>query len=417
MGAAVPADSSGAVRVPGGRATGDRRGLRRARLSTAAIFFLVGFAFATWAARVPVIRDDLALSNGQLAIALVGFNSGVVLAPLVVGGLVVRLGSRTVLIASMLWYVAALPLVALAPALPALVAAMLLLAVGNCGLDVAMNAQGSLVERGYGRPVLTSFHAAFSVGALAGGAVGAVTISARIGTPAHFTAVAGMTASVAAVAVHGLLRDAPSPSTARRGAADGARRSFPTSAIVLPGAVCFCAMMGEGVMNNWSALYLRDVVGSDGAAAAIGITAFAIGMTAGRLTADGVHRRVGTGRFLVGCGVIAAIGAVLVLVPGAYATCLVGAVVLGLGLAAVVPVVFGHSAARDPARSGSAIAKVTAIGYTGFFVGPPVVGGLAQVFGLRAGMVVLPLLMLLMIVLIARLRRTAIPPRAGVVGH
>lgn len=380
------------------------RELRRARLAVATVFFLVGFAFATWAARMPSIRDDLALSNGQLAIALVGFNAGVVLAPLMVGWLVVRLGSRTILIISLLWYVAALPLVALAPALSLLVAVMLLLAIGNCGLDVTMNAQGSLVERGYGRPVLTSFHAVFSIGALTGGGIGSLVIAAGIGTFAHFTAVAVVMTLIAVPAVKGLLRDSPKLSSAEHEGENRRRLSFPTSAVLLPGAVCFCAMMGEGIVNNWSALYLRDVVGSSSAAAAIAITAFSLGMTVGRLTADRVHRRVGTGRFLFSCGITASVGAVLVLAPGVYIVSLVGAVVLGVGLAAIVPVVFGDTAAQASERYGSAIAKVTAVGYTGFFIGPPIIGGLAQIFGLHAAMAVLPLLMLLMIILIVRLR-------------
>jgi MFS family permease len=380
-------------------------------LSVSTVFFLVGFSFATWASRIPTIRDDLALSNGQVALALIGFNSGIVLASLVVGGLVTRFGSRTILIISLMWYSAALPLIALAPTLPLLAAAMLLVAIGNCGVDITMNAQGSLVERAYGRPVLASFHAVFSLGALAGGGIGALVTSVHVSTLAHFTTVAVVMILIAVPAAPGLLRESSRTSGFGRNGTSRKRLSFPTSAILLPGAICFCAMMGEGIMNNWSALYLRDVVGSDGGAAAIGITVFSVGMLTGRLTADRIHRRFGTRAFIIACSATASVGAILVIATGTYVVCLIGAVVLGLGLAAIVPVVFSHSAAQDPERYGSAIAKVTAIGYTAFLTGPPIVGGLAEAFGLPTGMMTLPVLMLVMIILATRLRRAStVPP-------
>jgi MFS family permease len=163
-------------------------------------------------------------------------------------------------------------------------------------------------------------------------------------------------------------------------------------------------MMTESIMNSWSTLYLRDVVGSDRAGAAIGLAAFSTGMVIGRLTADGIHRRFGTGRFLLACSATASLGTAIMLSAGTYTICLIGAVVLGLGLSAVVPVVFSHSAARDPERSGSAIAIVTNIGYAGFLTGPPTMGGLAQAAGLHTAMIILLVLMLVMTVLANRLR-------------
>jgi MFS family permease len=356
-------------------------------LSVSTVFFLVGFSFATWASRIPTIRDDLALSNGQVALALIGFNSGIVLASLVVGGLVTRFGSRTILIISLMWYSAALPLIALAPTLPLLAAAMLLVAIGNCGVDITMNAQGSLVERAYGRPVLASFHAVFSLGALAGGGIGALVTSVHVSTLAHFTTVAVVMILIAVPAAPGLLRESSRTSGFGRNGTSRKRLSFPTSAILLP------------------------VVGSDGGAAAIGITVFSVGMLTGRLTADRIHRRFGTRAFIIACSATASVGAILVIATGTYVVCLIGAVVLGLGLAAIVPVVFSHSAAQDPERYGSAIAKVTAIGYTAFLTGPPIVGGLAEAFGLPTGMMTLPVLMLVMIILATRLRRAStVPP-------
>jgi MFS family permease len=380
-----------------------RRERRRHRFSIAVIFFLVGFTCATWASRVPSIKDNLDLSNGQLALALFGFSFGIVVTPLIVGRLVVRLGSRTILIISLVCYFAALPLVALAPALALLITAMLLLAIGNCGADVAMNTQGCLVERIYSRPILSSFHAMFSLGTLAGACIGALAASSHTSNSIHFTTAAVMMFSVAATAMTGLLPDFPRKNDVPAG---GSRTQLgvPTSPLLLPGAVCFCAMLAESIMNSWSALYFRDIVDSGGGAAAIGFTAFSFGMVVGRLSADRIHHRLGTGRFLLGCSGTASIGTALMLSAGSYAICLIGVVILGLGLSAVVPVVFSYSAGRDSERSGSAIAKVTNIGYAGFFTGPLIMGGLAQGIGLHSSMAILLVLMLVMTVLANRLR-------------
>lgn len=399
------------VGVPAGETTdsethamGRTRELRRTRLSVATIFFLIGMSFTTWATRVPTIRDKLGLSNGQVALALIAFNIGVVLTPLVVGPLTARLGSRPILIISLIWYFVTLPLMAVASTLPLLAGTMLLVSIGNCGVDVTMNAQGSLLERAYGRPVLASLHAVFSLGALTGGAIGALATSANVSTLAHFTAIAVVMILIAVPAMTGLVRDSSRTSRVGHGETSRTRRSIPTSVIILPGAICFCAMMGEGIINNWSALYLRDVIGSGAGAATIGITVFSIGMVVGRLTADRIHGFAGTERFILTCSIIASSGAMLFMATGEYVVCLIGAVVVGLGLAAIVPVVFGYSAAQDPERYGSAIAKITTIGYTAFLAGPPVIGGLAQAFGLHAGMITLPVLMLAMTLLAIWLR-------------
>lgn len=376
-----------------------RRELWRARLAVSSVFFVVGFAFASWAARVPAIRDGLHLSDGQLALALLGLNGGAMLSLPIAGGLVARLGSRTQTVASLAVYLTALPLLALAPSLPLLAAALLLFAAGNSGVDVAMNAQGVLVERAYGRPVLGGFHAMFSLGGLAGAGASALLASAGIGVTAHFTAVAVVLVVLVAGAATALLPDGVRNGTAERPPVF----ALPTRAQWLPGVICFCAMFGEGIVNDWAAVYLHDITGATPGMAAAGFAVFSAFMVIGRLCADRARDRLGTVGLLLTCGTTAAAGAVLLVAVPVRASSLAGCALLGLGLAAIVPVVFAYAAPKDPGRSGPAIAAVSAVGYTGFLAGPPLIGGIAQGTGLRPAMLVLPLVMLTMTFLASRL--------------
>lgn len=311
--------------------------LRTVRVAVAAVFFLTGFAFATWAARVPAIQHALALSPGALSLALMGLNTGAVLAPPFVGGLVARWGSRIVLAAGLGVYLTALPLLALAPTLPLLGAALALFAVGNTAIDVAMNTQGILVERSYGRPILGGLHAMFSLGGLAGGAASSVAATTGVGLVPHFTAVAVLLGVVGAVAASALLPDRP-------GVKRPAPLSLPGRRLLLAGLICFCAMMGEGVMNDWLAVYLHDVISASAGTAAAGFAVFSLGMVVGRLAGDRIRDRIGAVRFLQDCGLLATAGAVCTLVASHPGLSLVGCVLLGLGLAATVPIVFNWAA-------------------------------------------------------------------------
>lgn len=380
---------------------------RAARAAVSTVFFVTGAAFATWAARVPAVQDRLHLSDGALAVALLGLSGGAFLGLPLVGGLVARLGSRPVLCGGMAVYLSALAAVAFVPNLPLLTVVLAVLAGGNTAVDVAMNTQGVLVERGYGRPVLGGFHAMFSLGGVVGGAVGGGVASQGVGVGPHFAVAAGVLAVVVVAAVTALLPDAHTGTTD-----PGPVLALPGKGLWVPGFIAFCALMGEGVINDWGAVYLRDVADASAGTAGAGFAVFSAGMVIGRLSADRVRGRVGTTRFLRGCALVSAVGAVLPVAVAVAGTGLVGYGLMGLGMAAVIPVVFGHAADVRAERPGPAIAAVSAVGYVGFLAGPTVIGGLAEAVHLRAAMLVPLALMVTMGLLTARLRTPAAAPGA-----
>jgi MFS family permease len=339
-------------------------------------------------------------------VALTGLAAGAFAGLPLAGGLVARWGSRRVLAGAAL-YLAALPLITVAPGLVHLTAALAAFAIGNSILDVSMNTQGALAERAYSRPIMGSLHAMFSLGGVLGAAAGGLAAGAGVGVQRHFLVTALVLAAVCACAIGFLLPDAP------RAGPSAPLLTLPARGLWAPGLIAFCALMGEGLMNDWGVLYLNDVAGTSAWTAAAGFAVFSAGMVTGRLAADRVRARVPTERLLRGCVLLAAGGSVLAIaLPSAW-TGLAAYALIGLGLAAVVPVTFSHTARYNPRHPGASIAAVSTVGYVGFLVGPPLIGAIAETVGLHTAMLVFPLLMGTMVFLAPLLRPPSRSVRKG----
>ena len=214
--------------------------LRVPRLAVLGVFFVNGVVIGTWVVRIPAIKENLGLGEGLLGVALLGAAVGALVAMPIVGALVSRLGSRRVVGTATLLLSVSLLMPALAPNLPALVLALAMLGAANGGLDVSMNAQAVAVERGYGRPIMSSFHAAWSFGGLAGAALGGLSASQGIGPLPHFSAVAVLSAIAFVGAYRTLL---PSHADASEEGAQAFAR--PTRALLGLGIISFCVLLGE----------------------------------------------------------------------------------------------------------------------------------------------------------------------------
>lgn len=383
--------------------------LRAARGAVAAVFFLDGAGFANWVVRIPAVQERLALGVGTLGVALLGLALGALLAMPVAGGLVARFGSRPVTRAAALAFAASLPLPPLAPDLVTLIAALVVQGAASGVLGVAMNAQAATVERGYGRPIMASFHALFSLGGLVGAAAGGLAASRGVGAAPHLATVA---ATVALAAWWVAPRLLPAAADATPGGPSFAR---PTRALLALGVVAFCVLFGEGAMADWSAVYLRDVAGAGPGLAAAGFAAFSLTMAAGRAVGDGLTLRVGPARLVRAGGAVAALGLGVALAFASPWAAVVGFGAVGAGLSIVFPTVLA-SAGRMPGQTpGTAIAAVSTFGYTGFLAGPPLIGLVAELSSLRVGLAVVAVAGVVIAGLASTLRAPAGggPPRAG----
>lgn len=356
-------------------------------------FFVAGASLGGWFPRIPEVQRGLDLSNGELGVALIGPAVGSLLAMPSTGWFIARRGSRWLTTLAALVLCLALPLPTLAPNLPALILALVLLGGANGVLDVAMNVQAVAVEERYRRPIMSAFHAVFSVGTLAGAATAGIVAGWGIGPTTHLVA-AGLLLAVVAIAASRRLLPAGTDD-----AGDGPAFSRPSRALAKLGVVAFCVLVGEGAMADWSAVYLRNTLGTTDAFAAAGYAAFAGAMVVGRFAGDRLTARLGPVRVVRGGGILVVIGLGLGLVVGQPWSALIGFAAVGAGLSCAFPVILSAAGRTPGLATGAAIAAVATVGYTGFLAGPPVIGFAAELAGLRAGLGVVVLLGVAMIVL------------------
>ncbi|HEU4975879.1 MAG TPA: MFS transporter [Baekduia sp.] len=359
------------------------------RAAIATIFTLNGLAIGTWGARVPAIQDRLDIGPGALALPLAGLSAGAILAMPLAGRATSRRGSRPLILGAIAGLAVALPLPALVPGLALVTGATLLMGLANGTLDVAMNTQGVAVERRVRRRILSSLHAGFSFGGLAGAGLGALAAAAGIGVLPHFAAMAAVILA-AGVPCALLLVDDRRPPARTAPAPLGAPAPpprldpSPASRWRLRG-IAFCCLLAEGAVLDWSAVHLRSI-GATAAAAAFGYAGFSLAMASGRLAGDRLSERWGAVRLARRGGLVGAAALAAAIAAGVPAVAIAAYVVLGAGLSVLIPLVF--RAAATGADAGPALAGVTTAGYLGFVVGPPVIGLIAAATSVPAALLV-----------------------------
>ncbi len=355
-------------------------------MAVTAVFFLLGMSMASWAARIPAVKAQLHLSNGRLGLVLLGPAVGALVAMPASGALLARVPPRRVTAVALVPLAGLLPLVVLASAPWQLFAVLLGWGAAAGAVDVAMNTEAARFQTLAGRRTMSGFHASFSIGGLVGAGLGALAAAGGVPVGAHFATVGlvvvavGLPAALAFTATAAEAHGAPAPSAGGR----PRRLPEPSWALVALAVVSFSSFLAEGAANDWSAVYLHTSLGASAALAAVGFALFAAGMTVGRLAGDRLADRWGPSRLVRVSASVAAGGLGAALLVGHVGAGLAGFGVLGLGLSFVVPLDF--SAAAGLGAVGPSVATVTSSGYLGFLVGPPVIGGLAQLFGLPAAL-------------------------------
>ncbi|WP_092530858.1 MFS transporter [Amycolatopsis arida] len=366
------------------------------RFAVILVFALNGGALGSWAPRVPALADQTDAEPGALGLALLGASVGMLLAAAVTGRLVEWFGARAVIAGSTLVACALLPGLGAAPSVPLLGAALVGLGASVGMLDVAMNVAGVAVERRVERPVMPIFHAGFSFGALVGS--GAAALAAGHGwSPARHLTVAAVVAVAVLLAV---LRPLPgvAPRAAHSAEPPPAAGAVPIRrpALWLLAGVALCSAIAEGASSDWSALLMVTEHGVGEGAAALAFSVFSLAMAVTRLAGGWTHARFGPTRVLVGGAVCAGGGLLAAALLPVAAAGYAGFVLAGAGLAASFPVALslaGEAGRRGDGTGGEReIAFVTAIAYTGFLAGPPLIGGIAQLTSLSTSFVAVGLI-------------------------
>ncbi len=381
-------------------------GTRAARVAVTTIFLLNGLILGSWAARIPAIKERLDLGEAALGLALGLVAVGALVAMPVSGWLSARGGSRRTTRLAFVACCLALPLPALAPSYALLLPAALLIGAGNGSLDVAMNAHGVAVERRHESPILSSFHAAFSCGALIGAGIGAVAAGADVDVRWHFLGVAAVALVVGLIASRSFLPAAAD----HAGEEAGPLLAWPPRALWAVGAIGFCALVVEGATADWSAVYVRESLDASAGVAALAFAAFSATMTLGRLVGDKLTTAWGAEALIRRGGLLSAAGVAGALLIADPIAATLGFALVGFGIAAIVPVVFRAASEVDGVAPGVGIAAAATTGYFGFLVAPPIIGGVAEVTSLPLALGLLVLLSLVMAALASRVRKPALSP-------
>ena len=343
------------------------------------VFALNGFLFGSLYARMPALRDNLSLSNGELGLALLAITLALVVTAIPAGALIARFGSRPVVVAGALVAMAGLPIAAAANDFVGFVAGLAVYGAGAALIDVAMNVKGLAIEQRGEKRIFGSLHAGFSFGGLAGLSLGAFAAAAELEPVTQFL----ITAAVALVTISLI-----TPAIGARegeGAKPGDRLfAWPNRKLALVGFVAFCVLLAEGSISDWGAIYLHDDHHTSEALAAAGLAAFELTLGLGRLAADPLSERVGSQALIRVGGAAAAVVMTLVLIAPSPAMSILALLVLGAVMAPMFPMTL-----RAAGATGPAMAVATGCAYAGLMTGPPVIGGLAELFDLRAALVLI----------------------------
>jgi MFS family permease len=409
-----------------------RNDISRVRVAITVFFAVDGFIFASWAVRIPAVKAAVGASPAALGIALLGASGGAIATMMLTGALCRRLGSARVVVAACAWLSLALLLPALARSAPALGLALVVFGIGYGGLNVAMNSLAVDLVAVARRPIMPSFHAAWSLGGLAGSALGGLAAPA-LSPLAHFSLVCLLGLAVTAVwgrvilatslppAHEDPVHEAPAAGVRPPGAAlptegiavegiaveevpNGSVPARPASfapagvwrTVLLLGVIALCSTYGEGAISDWGALHLHEDLGAAAGLAAAGYASFALAEAAGRLAGSWLLARLGQTRVLVYGGLVTCAGMLAAALSPVLPLALAGFALTGLGVANAFPTAMS----RVGLLAGpNGVATASTLGYAGFLLGPPIIGFLATGLSLRIALTTVSLLAVLAIML------------------
>lgn len=361
-----------------------------ARWAVSAMFLANGFVMGAWAPQIPLLLPRHGIDEAILGLLILGLGIGAVGAMLFAGRLIARFGAARTLRGFALSIVPALPLVVFSPNLWVLAPAMALLGAMIGCMDVAMNANAVEVERKLGRAIMSASHGFWSLGGFVGGSLGGLVI-ARLGSEAQALLTAGTAGVIVLAAMPFLLNVPPEPHPA-----DAPRQRFlPRDAgLWLLGAIALFSMVPEGAVLDWGALYLQQELGADVARSGLAFALFAGAMAVMRFAGDAVRDRFGAVRTLRVSGLIGAAGLAGAAAAPNDLVAIAAFAVAGLGVANMVPVIFSAAGNHPGLPSGTAMAAVTMVGYSGILVAPSTIGFVAAETGFRITFAVLAVLLL-----------------------
>jgi MFS family permease len=368
------------------------------RLAVAAFYFCMGLCFASWASRIPDIKTKLHLSEAELGSILLALPIGQLLTMPVSGRLVTRYGSRTILSLAILLY--ALELTNLGWVTQGWQLAIALFIFGVVGnlSNISVNTQGILAEKIYERPIMTSFHGAWSIAGFTGALIGLLMMNLGLPPRTHFFIVAALVFIIVFSARRYLIPGTTGPAEKKK------FFSKPEGVLVQLGIIAFCCMAAEGAMFDWSGVYFKEVVEAPHSLVILGYASFMIMMAMGRFAGDRIIARVGRKKTLQYSGIFILTGLMIAVLFPYLITATLGFLIVGFGVSSVIPTVYSTAARSTKIAPGMALAAVSSVGFLGFLMGPPLIGYIAQLASLRYSFAVISLLGFCITIMVSKLK-------------
>jgi len=373
------------------------KSLVRTRIAVALFYFGQGVSFASWASRIPDIKNHLSLSDAGLGSILLCLPLGQLCTMPVSATLVTKYGSKKILTIAAPLYVVALTNLGLAAAPWQLALALFLFGVIGNMANIAVNTQGVETEKLYNRPINTSFHGAWSIAGFTGALIGLLMINLHVKPYLHFIFIMLLSWTNVLINHKHLVRGRP--------ATNEARRKFfikPEGALLQLGIIAFCSMATEGCMFDWSGVYFREVVLAPHSLIVLGYASFMVMMATGRFIGDYVISRIGRKRTMQISGILMSSGMALPVAFPYIVTATIGFMMVGLGVATNIPSVYSVAGRNEKVPAGMALAMVSSVSYFGFLMAPPLIGYISNLSNLRYSYTVIGCFGLLIAYLVTR---------------
>ncbi|MWB96570.1 MFS transporter [Flavobacterium sp. GA093] len=354
--------------------------LNRIRIAVGMFYFGMGLSFATWASRIPDIKTALHLSEGDLGSILFAIPFGQLVIMPFSGKMVTKFGSHRILVVTLIMYVLSLISVGLATSVLQLSTALFVFGLFGNLANIAVNTQGVYAEVLYKKTIMSSFHGMWSFAGFTGALVGLGMMTLHLTPFYHFLIVAGIVVLMIAFNFQFLVRAKekikPKP--------EGKKLfSKPDTTLIWLGVIGFCSMASEGVMFDWSGVYFKEIVKAPGPLVILGYTSFMIMMAGGRFLGDGLINKFGRERVMQISGAMISLGLFTAVFLPYIIPCTLAFMLVGLGVSTIVPTVYSLAGKNPTVPPGEALTIVSSISFLGFLLGPPVIGHIAETFGLQ----------------------------------
>ncbi|MFC3417471.1 MFS transporter [Algoriphagus hitonicola] len=351
--------------------------LTKRRIALGSLFFFIGLCFASWAARIPDIQSKFDLSEGQLGTLLLFLPIGSMIGLPIAGWSVHHYGSRKVILVGSFAYAMSLPLIGLSPSTWILIPVLILFGLLGNIMNIALNTQALDLEDQMGKSILASFHGLWSMAGFTGAGIGAGMIFLELSPFIHFMIVMGISTLIVLFAQRFVIQEKSNDE------AGGLVLKRPDDLLLRIGLIAFLGMMAEGCMFDWSGVYFKKVVMTDPSLVALGYVAFMGAMASGRFVSDRFIHRFGKVTILRASGILLFSGLTISVLFPTILTATLGFLMVGFGVASVIPVAYSIAGRSKLYSPGVALALVSTISFFGFLLGPPLIGFIADLFNLK----------------------------------